>query len=296
MAGLYIFIIMIFRVVQSLFGKRASVEIKNPTMMIGYISYRNLISTALGLLLILLGGNGFKVDLLTVVIATFSGLTLFFAGYCSIYALKSGTISLDAMFGTAGMIIPIIAGAVLFDKPITPLQIMGLGLFFVAAYLLIGASKKVYTNFSYKTLLLLLGSLVANGGTMLAQQMFTAYVPDGDVSAFSFFSFGTIGVLSGLVYTGITATRKVDRESTKMSKASAVCGVALAISVFVINQLATISTALVSPVILFTFINGGGTIISTVIAAIVYKEKIQKKTAIGVALGIISLVVIKMFE
>ncbi len=296
MVGLYIFVIMIFRVVQSLFGKRASMEIKNPTMMIGYISYRNLISTVLGLLLILLGGNGFKVDLLTVVIAIFSGLMLLVSGYCDIYALKSGTISLNAMFGTAGMIVPIIAGAVLFDKHITSIQIAGLALFFVAAYLLIGESKKVYTNFSYKTLLLLVGSLVANGGTMLAQQMFTAYVPKGDVSVFSFFSFGTLGVLSGLAYTGITATKKVDKENTKMSKASAVCGVALAVSVFVINQLATISTALVSPVILFTFINGGGTIISTVVAAVVYKEKIQKRAALGVILGIIALVVIKIFE
>jgi drug/metabolite transporter (DMT)-like permease len=72
--------------------------------------------------------------------------------------------------------------------------------------------------------------------------------------------------------------------------------VALAVSVFVINQLATISTVLVSPVILFTFINGGGTVISTLVAAVVYKEKICKKTAVGIIAGIASLVIIKMFQ
>lgn len=296
MAGLYIFIVLIFRVVQALFYKRSSVEMKGLTMMVGYNSFQSSISAALGLVLILVGGIGFSVDLLTVLVALLSGTALFFSEFCYINAMKSGTVGLCSMFGTAGMIVPIIAGAVLFNKPVTPLQLVGVGLFFVAAYLLIGASKTVYSNFTYKTLLLLLGSLLANGCTMLAQQMFTAYVPDGDVSVFSFLSFGIIGVLSGVMYAGMAAGKREERENIKLSKTLVICGVVLAVSVFIINQLATISTALVSPVVLFTFVNGGGTIISTLVAAIVYKEKIQKRTAAGVALGIISLVVIKMFE
>ena len=75
-----------------------------------------------------------------------------------------------------------------------------------------------------------------------------------------------------------------------------VCGVALAVAVFIINQLATLSTKLVSPVVLFTFINGGGTIISTLVAAVLYKERISIKSALGILLGITSLVLIKLFE
>lgn len=296
MAGLYIFIILLFRVVQALFNKRSSLEIKNLTMLVGYNSFQNLISAVLGLILIFIGGVGIRLEPLTVLIATFSGITLFFSGYCGIYAMKSGTVSLNSMFGTAGMIIPIAAGALLFNKPVAPLQLAGLGLFFISAYLLIGASKLVYSNFSCKTLLLLLGSMVANGCTMLAQQMFTTYVPNGNVCTFSFLSFGIIAVLSGVFYTVLSSVKKEEKETTKLSKTLIICGIALAVSVFVINQLATISTSLVSPVILFTFINGGGTIISTLVAAIVYREKISTKTAFGIIIGIVSLVIIKMFE
>lgn len=296
MVSLYIFIILLFRVVQALFNKRSSIEIKNLTMLVGYNSFRNLISAVLGLVLIFIGGIGFKIEPLTVLIATFSGISLFFSECCGIYAMKSGTVSLNSMFGTAGMIIPIAAGALLFNKPVTPLQLAGLGLFFISAYLLIVASKSVYSNFSCKTLLLLLGSMVANGCTMLAQQMFTTYVTDGDVSVFSFLSFGIIAVLSGVFYTVLSSVKKEEKEATKLSTTLIICGIALAVSVFVINQLATISTALVSPVILFTFINGGGTIISTLVAAIFYREKISAKTAFGIIIGIASLVIIKMFE
>ena len=297
MGALYIGIILLFRVVQAIFSKRSSNEIKNIPMLVGYTSFKSAVSAVLGLLLILVVGNGFHADWRTVLIASFSGLTLFFGTFCSIYAMKSGTVSLSSMFGTAGMIIPLIAGVFLFNQPIHAMQWVGVALFFVAAWLLIGSSKKIYTNFSFKTLLLLIGTLLANGGTMLAQQMFTAYVPDGDVSVFSFLSFGIISILGLIMFLFVKNKKTYDAEETTGSskKTLVICGIALAVAVFVINQLATLSTLLVSPVILFTFINGGGTIISTVVAAILYKEKLSRRTVAGVVLGILSLVVIKLF-
>ena len=294
MAGIYIFIILICRVIQAYFDKKSSNHIQNVTMLTGYITFQNLISALLGIIIILIANNGFRVNFATVLIAGLSGLSLFFAIFCSIYAMKSGTVSLNSIFGTAGLIIPIIAGMFLFQKPVAPLQLVGLGLFFVAAYLLIGASKSVYSNFSYKTMLLLIGSMVSNGCTMLMQQMFTVYVPDGDVSIFSFLSFGIIAVLSGIFYQCRRGTEK--GKETKLTKPLVVCGLALAGAVFIINQFATMCTKLVSPVILFTFINGGATIISTLVGAIVYKEQISKKSAAGIILGIFALVLIKMFE
>lgn len=296
MAGTYIIIILLLRVVQAFFNKRSSNGIKNITMLVGYNAFKNAISAVLGLVLVLIAGVGFHVDFMTVLLATCSGLALFFSGFCSIYAMKSGTISLNSMFATAGMIIPIVAGALLFNKPVAPMQGIGLMTFFFSAYLLINASKTVYSNFSYKTLLLLIGNTFANGCTMLAQQMFTTYVPEGDVSVFSFLSFGIIAILSTIFYGILRGTNTVQKEKdTGISKQLVVCGIALATAVFIINQLATICTRTVPPVVLFTFINGGGTMISTIVAAIVYKEKITRKTACGIILGVVSLVIIKAF-
>ena len=297
MTTLYLSIVMLCRIVQAIFGKRASNEIKSIPMLIGYSSFKDAISALFAILLILVVGNGFKCGLLTVLIASFSGITLFFAGFCSLYAMKSGTVSLSSMFGTAGMIIPILAGVFLFNQSVSFMQIVSMAVFFVSAWLLVGSSKEIYTNFSFKTMLLLLGSLFSNGGTMLAQQMFTAYVPDGDVSVFSFLSFGIISLLSGIMY--LFVKNKTPNNTDVCEKANikmlAICGVALATAVFLINQLVTICTATVPPVILFTIVNGGGTIISTLVAAILYKEKLTAKCVTGVILGVISFVIIKMF-
>lgn len=301
LATVYILIILLFRVVQAVFNKQSSNEMRSVRTLMVYSTYRMAISAVLGLVLILIAGNGFRIDGLTVLIATFSGLMLFVASACSLYCMKSGTVSLDSMFGTAGMLIPMLAGIFLFDQPVRPLQWVGVAVFFVSAWLLVRSSKKTYSNFSFKTALLLAGSLLSNGATMLAQQLFTAYVPDGDVSAFSLISFGVLAVLCGAVsLVMLLRQRKVApaawRDDFKLSKNLLICGVALAVAVFVINQLATVSTALVSPVILFAFINGGGTIIATVVAAVLYKEKLSVSSTVGVLLGIASLLMIKLFE
>ncbi len=295
MAQLYIVVILICRVIQAFFSKRSSNAIANTTGLLMFTVFQNVVAAVLGFGLLIGSGVTVRADLITLLLAAFSGISLFFAVTCNIYAMKCGTVSLVSMFGTAGMILPMAAGVCLFGKPIAMMQLVGVGLFFVSAYLLIRTSKTTYTNFNAKTMWLLVGSLVANGCTMFAQQLFTAYVPNGNVSMFSFLSFAIIAILSGAMLAIQIRHQPHDGKPT-FSKNLLVCGVALAVAVFIINQLATICTALVSPVVLFTVINGGGTIISAVVAAIVYKEPIDRKTAIGIALGITALVIIKLFE
>ena len=298
-ATLFIGIILVCRVVQAIFNKQSSNEVDNVRMLVVYSTYRMAISAVLGLVLLFAAGNGLRFDWKTVLIATFSGVMLFLSGACSIFCMKSGTVSLDSMFGTAGMLIPMLAGIFLFDQPVRPLQWAAVALFFVAAWLLVRSSKRTYANFSIRTVLLLAGSLISNGCTMLAQQLFTQLVPDGDVSAFSFLSFGVLALLGGaatlLMLAKGRAAGTTKPADFRLSRKLLLCGLALAVAVFVINQLATLSTALVSPVVLFAFINGGGTLIATVVAALLYREKLTPTSTAGVLLGIASLVCIKVF-
>ena len=81
MAGLYIFIVLLCRVVQAFFNKRSSNEIQNTNVLVGFNAFQNAVSALLGLILILVAGNGFRADWLTLLIATVSGVSLFFSGF-----------------------------------------------------------------------------------------------------------------------------------------------------------------------------------------------------------------------
>lgn len=84
-ATLYIGIVLLFRVVQAIFNKQSSNEVGNVRTLMVYSTYRMAISAALGLVLLLIAGNGFRFDPMTVLIATFSGVMLFLSGACSIF-------------------------------------------------------------------------------------------------------------------------------------------------------------------------------------------------------------------
>ena len=295
MIYVYLFSILIARVVQAIFSKRSSNEVDNIVLTVKYTAYKCAVSAGFGLILLLTDISNIRFDLPTVSIAALSGVSLFFSTFFSIYGMKSGTVSLVSMFGTAGLLVPIIAGVFLFDQPVSLMQGIGTAIFFVSAWLLIKNSKNTYSRFNFKTFLLLIGSMLANGTTMLAQQMYTHYVPNGRISLFSFLSFGIVaaaGLPTALV---MGKTEKYKGENIKLGKTLYICGIALAAAVFVINQFATTLTALLPPVFLFTFINGGGTIISTLVAAVMYKEKLSVYSILGVIIGIGSMIMIKMF-
>ena len=257
-----------------------------------YTAFTNVVSASLGLLLIVLAGHGFRCDGRTILISSFSGLMLVLSSACSLQVLKNGTVALSSLFGTAGLIVPCIAGIFLFGTPMSRGQWLGISLFFVAAYLLISSSAKIVCKFTFKTFLLLIGVMLTNGLTMLAQQMFSHYVPDGDVSVFSFLTFGIVGIF--MVFMAVYAAAKSPRAAQdKLTPGLLGMGTVLAVAVFVINQLATLSTTLVPPVILFTLINGGSTIIGAIVAAICFHEKLTVRSVLGIVIGVGAMVIIK---
>lgn len=296
MGTLYISIILLCRIAQHICGKKTSSAINDIPCFIQYCSYSDILSGIIGLILILIAHNGFRCNLPTFIISFFSGLTLAASSGFSLAAMKSGTVALTSLFSTAGLLIPCLAGIFLFDRPMSFGQWAGVALFFIAAYLLIGSSAKMYSGFSVKTFLLLIGTMLSNGLTMLSQQMFTFYVPNGDVSVFSFLSFGTVGVLM-LIFACIPMKGNEEKSKIqyRLSPKLLMLGAVSAVAVFIINQLATLSTAIVPPAILFAFINGGSTIIAAIVAAVCFREKLTPRSIAGITIGVMALVIIKAF-
>ncbi len=317
MVWIYIAIILCMRVVQSLFTKKASSNV--PSNMIGYVKYTTLyqgFAAILALVLFCIGlFSGSTVPELgtTIMFAVISGVALAICCMCSLYALGTGTMVLNSIFGTAGLLVPAIASLFLYDEVMKYWQWIGIALLFVGAYLLISNSKKVFGKFSWKTLVVLLLSLLMNGLTMLMQKMFGMTIENGNVSLFSFVSFAS-GVVVLLIFLGVlqlcyknaikkgtnmsseddfTVFPKTDADSA-LPKNLFVYGILLAVAVFIINQFATMATPLISAVILFALINGGATVISAIVGAIAFNEKLSWQTVLGVIISIGSLIMLQL--
>ena len=291
----YFLIILLLRLPQNIFNKRSSGIVRGAPAYFAYGAYRYLLSGGMALVLLLFAGGFSGVSLNALAISAIGAIALGSNLFFGLEALKSGAMVLSSMAGSAGLLLPCVFGIFMFDEPMSLMQLFGILLLIFSGWLLIGYSKKLKGSFTPRTMLLLIGSMLSNGFTMVAQKMFSKYLPDVSVSVFSFLAFGLVGVgmCVGLVP---QLTKKEKREEIKkLPKALWFYGAGLSTILLIINQLATIAAKVIPSAIMFPINDGGATIITALTGAVVFKEKLTARSVAGLALGIASLIVINLF-
>lgn len=291
---IFLIIILLLRVPQNFSSKKTSGLVTNSQSYFLYGTYSYTLAGLIAFVMLLFDGmSGFSLP--AVGISALSAVSLAVSLFCSIEALKSGVMVLAAMAGSAGLLLPCIAGIFMFNEPMKPMQFIGIALLIFSGWLLIGYSKEQTGSFTPRTLLLLIGSMLSNGSVMLAQKMFSKYLPDTSVSIFSFLTFGLIGIgmFIGLVPSLLSQSGRA--KIAAVPKPVFLYGTISSIILLAINQLATLAGRNVPSAIMFPINDGGATIITAITAAIFFKEKLTVRSVCGLILGIGSLIVINLF-
>ena len=291
---IFLIIILLLRVPQKFSSKKTSGLVTNSQSYFLYGTYSYTLAGLIAFVMLLFDGmSGFSLP--AVGISALGAVWLAVSLFCSIEALKSGVMVLAAMAGSAGLLLPCIAGIFMFNEPMKPMQFIGIALLIFSGWLLIGYSKEQTGSFTPRTLLLLIGSMLSNGSVMLAQKMFSKYLPDTSVSIFSFLTFGLIGIgmFIGLVPSLLSQSGRA--KIAAVPKPVFLYGTISSIILLAINQLATLAGRNVPSAIMFPINDGGATIITAITAAIFFKEKLTVRSVCGLILGIGSLIVINLF-
>lgn len=291
---IFLIIILLLRVPQNFSSKKTSGLVTNSQSYFLYGTYSYTLAGLIAFVMLLFDGmSGFSLP--AVGISALGAVSLAVSLFCSIEALKSGVMVLATMAGSAGLLLPCIAGIFMFNEPMKPMQFIGIALLIFSGWLLIGYSKEQTGSFTPRTLLLLIGSMLSNGSVMLAQKMFSKYLPDTSVSIFSFLTFGLIGIgmFIGLVPSLLSQSGRA--KIAAVPKPVFLYGTISSIILLAINQLATLAGRNVPSAIMFPINDGGATIITAITAAIFFKEKLTVRSVCGLILGIGSLIVINLF-
>lgn len=289
----YIFLItiLILRIPQSFFNKKTSTLVTITPRYFVYCSYSYVLAGLIAFVLMLSEGlpefNPYAFG-----ISALGALALALNIYFSLESLKHGVMVLSSLASSAGLLIPCIAGIFMFAEKMKLMQFAGIALLIFSGWLLIGYSKKQTGAFTFKTLLLLIGSMLSNGTVMLSQKMFSKFLPDMSASVFSFYTFSLLGagMLAGLI---INSFSKANRTEIKtVPRKLFLYGTILSVILFAINQLATVAAKNVPSAVMFPINDGGATIISALTGACFFKEKLTKRSAAGILIGITSLIII----
>lgn len=290
---IFLIVILLLRLPQNLCSKKTSGLVNNMPTYFLYGAYSYLLAGAIAFALFLF--NGFSgISLAAVGISALAAASLALNLYCSLGALKCGVMVLASLASSAGLLIPCVAGIFMFNEPMSLLQGIGVILLIFSGWLLIGYSKEQTGSFTPKAMLLLLGSMLSNGCVMLAQKMFSHYLPDTSVSVFSFLTFGLLGIVMLICLCPYLCKKDERRLLTKTPKALYLYATVSSVILLTINQLATTAGKTVPSVIMFPINDGGATIVTAVTAAIFFKEKLTAKSICGLILGISALMIINL--
>lgn len=289
--------ILSLRVVQKITGKTCSnLMPTEPRGVVSYMGIRMAMSAAAAFIMLLIAGEFIKsfaaMPALGWLIAILTGVTLTASTACLLLAMKKTSVVLASLFGAAGLLVPTISGIFLYDQKVAIGQWIGILFLFIATIFLSSSSKDTNGKITFKTILLLVGEMLANGSTMLLQTLYKNYVPNGSVSLYSFLQFAIPSVILLLVALLWSAKEKLPMPKT--DKKLLGYSVFAAVAIFGISQISTIASAIIPVAILFPISDGGGMVISAIVAATIFKEKLTVKSICGITLGIAAIIMIKL--
>ncbi len=298
MVVLFFVLIGAMRVMQKICSKKVSNDINDGTDFFHYGGYYQLVATFLSLISLTIEGfYGFTIE--TLLCALVSAGLFALEEFASIQAMKGTSLVVCNMFSTGGIFIPCVCGIFLFNEKMSIVQWLGLLIFIISIYFLTAKKEKEEKIFSLKTFFMLLLCLLTGGLVMVVQKYFAILVPNGNISLFSALTFGLNAIIfyAGM---GVCVFKNKREEKAEaqvkrvkpLSKTFLACGALLAVSLFVINLLVTYMASTVSSVILFTVSSAISIIITCLVGALVFGEKLTAKNIVGLVLGFVAIVMV----
>ncbi len=302
-------LIAAMRVIQNVCGKIASIHVRDNERFFRYGTLYQLIAALFSIItLCIVGFYGF--DLPTVICALLAAIILGVDIFAGIQAQKGAPIIVCTMFSLGGLGISCLGGVILFEEQMSFIQIIGLCVFFLGAYLLSSTGKKSDSKpIDKKSFVFLVVVMLMEGLITIVQKYFSVKVVGGNVAMFSFlmFSFNAI-ILFACVIAGncknktkgevLDASSEKDEEKLvffKLPKVLLICGSLLAFALFMINYTVTELGKTVDSVILFPVSSAITILMSTVVGWAVFKQKLTVKNLIGLILGFASIILISIF-
>jgi len=211
------------------------------------------------------------------------GLTQIVSNLLNVRAFKYGSMSLTilTMFG-GSMLISSIGGSIIWHESISLIRIIGIILLLISMGLIL--NPKLDKRISVKWIVMTLGAATASGLLGISQKAVSALGYEHQKPAFLFVGF-VFGVIADVIYYYIYSRRHNEKTSIRFDGRSGIltliAGVTLA-SQHIINL---ILVGRLPAAMFFPLCNGSRIVLTGVVGALVFKEKMTRYQFAGFILG-----------
>ncbi|MBE5752054.1 MAG: hypothetical protein E7357_06535 [Clostridiales bacterium] len=251
----------------------------------------NAISGIVSALVLLCWGGFGSVSVFTLLLGALFGLVVCVQGVATLLALRIGPMSFTTVIVSFSTVLTALSGALFWDEVLKPLQIVGIVLMAVSFVFAVEKESDEKSG-SWKWLLLCLLAFVCSGGVGLMQKIHQTSAHKAELNAFLITSSAVSAVFSACALA--LMKRKEKTPLLPKNEKGSVAWVLLALIVAagalgsVNHKLNLHLSGVMDSAVFFPIVNGGGLVLATITALIVFREKLTKKQWCGVIVGTLS--------
>ena len=210
-------------------------------------------------------------------------------------ALENGPLGLSFLFFSAGMLLPILFGIIVYNEPAPLHKAVGLALLFVAFFISTrgnsGAESGGKLNRKWVKFILL-GSF-SNGVIGIALKMFGTTVSHEAINEFLFLAFGQAAIIAltlGLILTLKNKSTFTHFRTWPFVLVVLGAGISTAGGNYIMVQL----SLLVSAIVQFPVVSGALVITSIIASRVLFKEQVTVRHLQAIAVGVVAIVLLSI--
>ncbi|MBO6263540.1 MAG: EamA family transporter, partial [Clostridia bacterium] len=286
MGYLFLIISVISGATKGFFAKKVSDRTNDLKSAVISNLIRMVFCIPIGLLFILAEGNGINllISYKDLLISAFGGVvTSIFIVSWLLAVRKTAYTTIDA-FLSMGIFVPILLSLVLYKENISLSQIIGLLLLIFAVMLMSVYSNKNKQKLTIKTLILLIITGVACGLADFSQKMFNYSNSEISASVFNFYIYVFSAITLAITLPFFKNNKKSETEECQKSidKIKLLYIAIMAVFLFANTYFKTLAANILDSVMLYPLSQGLSLLLSLIMSALFFKEKIKPISIIGI--------------
>ena len=298
MGYLFLLIALLCGSVKGYCGKKTSgcIKLTSDAMIVNTL--RMLFCICIGICIVVISSSprALLADGTTLAIAAMAGAGTAIFTVTWLLSVKEGAYMMVDVFLLLSTILPITLCAILFDEPIRPIQIVGIVLLVLAGYIICTYNVSIKGKMSIRAIVLLTVCAVSTGVSDFAQKLLTK-TENGDAAVFNLYTYIFAAIFLGVCCLVFRAKeRQAEQMQTPKSIIMPIIGYVLvmAVCLFLNSYFKTLSASYLTSTQIYPLYQGSAVILSMLMSAVLFKEKINMRCVLGVVLSFVALIMINV--
>lgn len=206
-------------------------------------------------------------------------------------ALSVGTVSLTVMAVNLSMIFPSLVSVVFYNESLTVMRVVGIVL--TVFSFILAADFKSEAKLSHLWFVFAIIAILANGSIGIIQKIFGNSEVVGEKKSFVACSYAIAFVITFALYLWMRSGNPgIACKKTKMKTYVFAASAGIVLSVF--QWLNTYAISVMDGSFLFPVYSGGSIILSSAVGVLFFKDKLEKRQTISLALGIVAVIIMNI--